>query len=297
MRAALAYRPMPGPLQTASAPAALVFTWSFAVAAFAFPSPLVFLGAGAGVAVVAWKAGAGRALVTALRWGGSLALLMVAVNGLVTHRGDTVLARLGEWPLLGRVDVTLESLAEGATLALRIVVVLAAFAVYSACVDPDKVLRLLRPVARRSALTATLVARMVPLAASDYVRLGDAAALRGPGATPVDRRAMARRLLAGSLDRAVDAAATLELRGYGSAAPRAEARAQRSRHDRRFLAAGLAIAAGSIAARLAGAGGFQAYPALSIDAGPATLAVVAAIPLVAWLAFLGTGNRMRKTRG
>ena len=99
-------------------------------------------------------------------------------------------------------------------LALRILVVLMAFAVQSACVDPDRLLRLLRPLARRSALTATLIARLVPLAAADHVRLGEAAALRGPAAAPVGRAALARRLVAGSLDRAVDVAATLELRGY-----------------------------------------------------------------------------------
>ena len=82
-------------------------------------------------------------------------------------------------------------------LALRILVVLMAFSVHSACVDPDRVLRLLRPLARRSALTATLIARLVPLAAADHARLGEAAALRGPAAAPVGRAALARRLVAG----------------------------------------------------------------------------------------------------
>ncbi|MDX6651714.1 MAG: energy-coupling factor transport system permease protein [Solirubrobacterales bacterium] len=285
MRSALAYRPSRAPLQSAGAPAALVFTWSLAFAAFASASPLVFAGAGAGVAVVALRAGATRAFLAALRWGAALGLVMIVVNGLVAHRGNTVLARLGDWPLLGRVDVTLESLAEGATIALRVVVVLAAFAVYSACVDPDRVLRLLRPLARRSALTATLVARMVPLAAADATRLRDAAALRGPGAAPAGRAVLARRLVAGSLDRAIDAAATLELRGYARVSQAASASHRRSRHDRRFLAAGLVIAGGSLLARIAGVGDFHAYPDLSLDASPLTLALVAAIPLLAWIAF------------
>ena len=42
-------------------------------------------------------------------------------------------------------------------------IVMIAFAVYSACVDPDRVLRALRPLAARSALTATLVSRLVPV--------------------------------------------------------------------------------------------------------------------------------------
>ena len=99
-----------------------------------------------------------------------------------------------------------------------------AFAVYSACVDPDRVLRALRPLAGRSALTATLVSRLVPVAAADAGRLRDAAPLRGPGAAPRSGAApLARRLLAGSLDRAVDVAATLELRGYSLGGPRGRA--------------------------------------------------------------------------
>jgi len=64
-----------------------------------------------------------------------------------------------------------------------------------------RLLRLLRPVARHSALTATLITRLVPLATADHARLRDAQALRGPGAAPVGRAALTRRLVAGSLDR------------------------------------------------------------------------------------------------
>ena len=42
---------------------------------------------------------------------------------------------------------------------------------------------------------------------------------RGPAAAPVSRPSLIRRLVAGSLDRAVDAAAALELRGYAGTAP------------------------------------------------------------------------------
>ena len=184
--------------------------------------------AAAGVAAVlaGLLAGARRAVRAALRMGLALALLIVVVNALVVSRGETVLARLGEWPLLGSVDVTLEAIGAGLVLGLRAAVVMVCFAVYSACVDPDRVLRALRPIAGRSALTATLVSRLVPVTAADAGRLRDAARLRGPGAAAVSRAPLARRLLAGSLDRAVDVAATLELRGYGLDAPRAAAPAR-----------------------------------------------------------------------
>ncbi len=291
MRPALSYIPRRTPLHDASVAAATVYLGSFAVLAFAYSSPIVLAGAGAGVLVAGVAAGAGRALRASARWGLMLGIFIVAVNGLVAQRGDTVLAH-GLWlPLLGSTDVSAEALAEGGVLALRILVVLMAFAVQSACVDPDRMLRLLRPVARRSALTATLIARLVPLAAADHVRLGEAAALRGPAAAPVGRAALVRRLVAGSLDRAVDVAATLELRGYAHGPPASARGDRRSRHDGPFLAAGLAIAVVGLAARAAGLGAFDPYPTVSIDTGWPTLALAVCVPIAAALPFATAARR------
>jgi energy-coupling factor transport system permease protein len=189
---------------------------------------------------------------------------------------------LGEVPVLGRIDVSAEAVCEGAILAGRVLIVMMACAVLSATVDPDRLLRLLRPVARRSALTATLITRLVPLAARDYARLSEAVALRGPAAASVGRAAMVRRLVAGSLDRAVDVAATLELRGYARGAPGRSGARPPGRHSASFGAAGLAICAAAALAGLGGVGATDTYPAVDVDADAATLALAAAIPLLAW---------------
>jgi energy-coupling factor transport system permease protein len=294
VRSPLAYVPRRTPLGEAGALAASVYLSSLAFIAFAYSNPIVIAGAGAGVVVAGIAARAGRALRAAARWGFALGTFIIAINGLVAQRGDTVIVH-GLWlPLLGTTDVSAEALAEGAVLALRIVVVVMAFAVHSACVDPDRVLRILRPLARRSALTATLIARLVPLATADYMRLGEAAALRGPDAAPVGRGALARRLVAGSLDRAVDIAATLELRGYAHGAPRSAGGGRRSRHGARFLAAGLAIAGAGLGARLAGVGSFDPYPQIAIDARAQTLILAASIPFVAALPFVAAIRRRRR---
>lgn len=281
MRSALAYEPRRGPLQAAAPAAAIAFLAALVLVAFAFSNPLLLAGSALAVSVAGLIAGARRAVAAALRGGIVLAVLIVAVNGLVTSRGDTVLLRLGDLPLLGQTDVTAEALAAGGVIAARLLVTLLAFAVYSACVDPDRVLRLLRPLARRSALTAALISRMVPLAAADAVRLREAGRLRGPGAAPVNRVTLARRLLAGSLDRAVDAAATLELRGFGLTPRRTRPAADRSRHDRAFWAAAVLLVICVPAAGLAGAGTFDAYPSIVVATDPATVVLAAALPLVA----------------
>ncbi len=288
MRSALAYRPGRDPLHAASAPAAIAFLASFAVVSFVFPSPIVVAACGVAACAIGIAAGARRAITSTLRWGIAVTLLMTVVNGIVTDRGLTVLVRGGDWPLLGQVNVTLESLVAGGTIGLRVLTTLLLFAVYSACVNPDEVLRLLRPLARRSALTATLVGRLVPVAAADLARLREAAKLRGPAAAPVGRGAMARRTLAGSLDRAVDVAATLELRGYSlpaSSRGAGPAPMRRSRHDRLLYAVAAAVTLGGIGARIAGAGDFDAYPEISIDTGALTLFVAAALPLAGLFPF------------
>jgi energy-coupling factor transport system permease protein len=284
MRSPFAYTPRPGPLQAAAPAAAVTYLGALVVVCFLYSNPVVLAAVGLAVTVAGCLAGARAAVGAALRMAAALALLITLVNPLVTSRGETVLARLGDWPLLGQVDVTAEALAVGAVLGLRAAVAIVAFAVYSACVDPDRVLRALRPLAHRSALTATLASRLVPVAAGDAARLRDAAQLRGPGAAPVGRAAMARRLLAGSLDRAVDVAATLELRGYGRRPSRPRRRFverlspfkggqpfNRSRYDRRFYAAGAAVLAAAVVGKLLGADAFAEYPTLAVGASAPTL--------------------------
>jgi energy-coupling factor transport system permease protein len=286
MRSALAYSPRPGPLVDASALAATAYLASFALVAFVFSDPIVLAGAGVAVVVAGIASGATRALLLALRWGAALAILIVAVNAIASQRGDTILVRGWDLPVLGQIDVSGEAIVEGAVLALRIVVVMMAFFVHTARIDPDRMLRLVRPVARHSAMTATLLARLVPLAAADYTRLGEAARLRGPAAEPVGRGAIARRLVAGSLDRSVDVAATLELRGYARGAPRSPGPVRRSRYSARFALCGLAVAVAAVASRAAGVGAFEAYPTVAMDADAATLALAGVMPVLAAVPFI-----------
>jgi energy-coupling factor transporter transmembrane protein EcfT len=287
MRAELSYRPATGgdldrPLQRAGALPALAYLGALVLVAFVYSSPLVLLACGAAIVLAGLASGAGAALRFAARYGAALGVVIVAVNALVNDRGDTVLIRGYEVPVLGSLDVTLESLAAGGVLALRIVVVIAAFAVYSACVDPDAVLRLIRPIARRSALTASLIARLVPLAAADHIRLREAAALRGPVAAPVGRATLARRLVAGALDRSLDVAATLELRGYALPAGRVRAPTPRSHPlAGAFLATGATIAAAGIASRAPGIGAFDDFPTLTMELGTPELALALALPVAA----------------
>ena len=281
MIAPLLYVPRRTALGRASALAASAYLSAFVAVAFAFSHPLILAADGLAVIAAGLTAGTHRALTASVRFAAVLGVLMVATNAIASQRGDTILVRGPDLPVLGTVNISAEALAEGGVLALRIAIVIAAFAVFTAAVNPDRVLRMLRPVARRSALTATLVVRLVPLAAADHARLRDGAALRGPAAAPVSRSSLVRRLVAGSLDRSVDAAAALELRGYAGAPPGRYRRIPRSPVDAAFWAVAAVVSSLAVVVLATGAASYESYPLIASGFEPLGLAFALALPALA----------------
>ena len=268
------YRRRDTPLHAARAAVAILYCGALAVVALVADNPVVLAAALAAVVGAGLAAGVGRELWRAAWIAVPLGVVIAAINPLVVRDGLTVIARLGELPVLGQLDVTLEATVYGLVLGVRAIVLIEAFALYSAAVDPDEVLRLFRRFSYRSALTATLATRMVPVLARDARRLADAQRCRP--ARPAPRLALFRAVAGGALDRAVDVAATLEVRGYGSARRAPRGRRPWSRHDVAFAAAAAAIVALTAATALAGIGDVRAYPTLRMDTGPAELALAAA---------------------
>jgi energy-coupling factor transport system permease protein len=174
-----------------------------------------------------------------------------------------------------------------------VLVLVLAFAVFSAAVDPDEMLKLMRRVSYRSALTAALATRLVPVLARDAGRMGDAARCRP---RPPGRAQVARAALAGALDRAVDVAAALELRGYAGARRPRRARRPWSRHDLRVAFAAVALASLAVAAEAVGVGGLDPYPSLTMELGAAEVGVAAAFVVFAGLPFAGAAARLGVAR-
>jgi energy-coupling factor transport system permease protein len=212
-----------------------------------------------------------RALLLAL----PLAVAIALINALVTRDGLTVIARLGTVPVLGHTDITLEATVYGAILGLKAIVLILAGALYTAAVDPDEVLRLFRRVSFHSALTATLATRMVPVLVRDSRRLADAQRCR-PGRPP-SRIQLMRAATAGVLDRALDVAAALEVRGYGAARRPPRTRRPHSRHDLGVAGAAAGVLALAIGMRAGGLAAFSAYPTLHASVTPGGLAATAGL--------------------
>jgi energy-coupling factor transport system permease protein len=220
------------------------------------------------------------------------ALLVTIVNPLVYQEGSTLLVRGGE--VLGRrFDITLEATVAGALAGARVVVIIVALWLMSVAVDPDALLRLFRRISYRSALTASLATRLVPVLARDASRMSEAARCRP---LPVSRLAVARSALGGALDRSVDLAAALELRGYALGGRPARRRPPWSRHDVRIAAAGIGIVLLAVAGRVAGVADVEAYPELRLEMGGAELALATAIVLLAGAPFAGRAARLGVAR-
>jgi energy-coupling factor transport system permease protein len=175
----------------------------------------------------------------------------------------------------------------------------------------------------RSALTASLATRMIPLLAADAERLAEAQRTRPVGAPtgPRARVALLGAVVGGSLDRAMDVAATLELRGFaavrrpprraavwrlpgarafagpsaadppgviaGRSPLRGASRLTRpwSRHDLAFACSTVAILALSVLGRFGGAVSFDAYPLVQMPVSAATGALCAALAAAVLLPF------------
>jgi energy-coupling factor transport system permease protein len=283
------YRRRASPLHAARAVAGGAWCAALAAAALAAQHPLVLVALA--LVVLAGAAGAGvlREVGRIVAWMVPWALVVAVVNMLVVRDGLTVLARLGELPPFGQVDLTLEALVYGLLFGTRLLLVAAAFAVFTVAVDPDDLLRVLRRASVRSALAATLATRLVPVLAADAARIDEARRCRadrgGEGAAA--RVAVLRAVAGGALDRALDVAATLEVRGYGSARRRRGGSGRPwSRHDRAFLAGAAGVVALTVGARAAGWAAFGTYPELSSDGLGEAAALSVAYAAVALAPFL-----------
>src|SRR5438105_2100742 len=263
------------PLHAARAAAGGAYCLALAVAALVLSAP-VALGAVAGAVVLAGiAAGVGRNLRRALVFAIPLGLLVAVINAVVTRDGLTVIWRLGYLPVIGHTDITFEATVYGGVLGLRAVTLVLCAALYTTGVDPDEMLRLFRRLSFRSALTATLATRMVPVLMRDSRRLAEAQRCR-PGRPP-SRIALLRATTSGLLDRALDVAATLEIRGYAAARRPARARAVYSRHDFEFMTSAVVLVVLAVAARVAGLVPFRAYPALHLPVSVGELGLALAL--------------------
>jgi energy-coupling factor transport system permease protein len=273
------YRPRGGVLQQARATIVVGWCAALGLVVALYENPVVLAGVLAATVAVAWRSRVTREVLIAIAISAPIALLLAMVNPIATQQGVTVLVAGVQLPLLGTIDITREAVVYGLILGLRSLTIFAICALYVATVDPDALLRVLRRYSVRSAITASLAVRFVPLLARDGANLAIARECR-PGKPPATA-AVVRSTFARSLDRAADSAVALETRGYALARPLRTRQPRRAAADWAVLTSASAVAALAIAGKLFSAAAFQDYPLTAIAAGPGDLAFAALLALTA----------------
>jgi energy-coupling factor transport system permease protein len=271
----LFYRRIASPLHAARAGVGALWAGALALAALLLFHPLVLVALLAAVLCAGWGAGVGRTLARSMRRGAIVWLPIVLVNVLVSREGLTVFARLGNLGPFGQGDLTVEAVVYGAVIALKVMLLILITTLASLTVDPDEMLRILRRLSFRSALTASLATRMIPVLAADAQRLAEAQRTRPEGAPrgARGRVALLGAVIGGSLDRAMDVAATLEVRGFATARRAPRSPRPWSRHDVAFLLSAAAVLALAILGRVSGVASFNAYPEIHAPVSVGTVAL------------------------
>ncbi|HEY4996670.1 MAG TPA: energy-coupling factor transporter transmembrane component T [Solirubrobacteraceae bacterium] len=288
-RRPIAYRRRASPLHAARASIAAAYGAAIATAALLTEHPLMLAALLLGVLAAGGAAGVGGELTrAALSTALPLALLSVLVNVLVSRGGLTVFARLGDWGVLGQVNLTVEAVLYGLDFALRLLIVTLACLLVFCAADPDELLFAVRRVSPRSALTAALATRLLPVLGADARRLAEAQRSRPDGGAGGvrGRLAILRATVGGALDRSLDVAAVLELRGYGARGRGPAARRPLSRHDLAFAASGAAILALALIGALGSLAPFHTYPLISLPLSAGWIVLSLLSVLVAGVPFL-----------
>ncbi len=265
---------------------AAVAVWVLAALAVALldtdPASQAIVLAGAWT-LLARRCVAGRRLRTLGIGLGLLCVVTVAVNGMLSHTGATVLGVLPSWlPLFGG-EVTAEGFASGGSIALGLVTAVSVTAALSVVVEPtDLVDALPRPLQHAGAALGAAL-NLVPATAASFVAVRDAQRLRGW--RPRGARAMvdlAVPVLLGAIDRSVQLAESMEARAFGAGRRTSMAGGERSPALAGIAAICVVSVAVVIGLYATGAqGGWYAYPVPTVPTvtplalAPAVLVAVA----------------------
>jgi len=236
-------------------------------------------------------AGVGREWASALKFTLWLGLSIIVINALLSYHGDHVLVTAPfRLPVIGYPVITLEAIAFGAVMALKLAVIISVFTLINLTVHPDDIMSVLLKMRLpyKSVLVTSLSTRFVPCLVEDMGRISDGYRTRGVQLDAgswikklKNRSKITLALLANSLDRAVQVAEAMEARAFGSGQKRVLYKdISISRMDAVTLGVGLLPLAAGIIVRTLGYGDYQYYPNLTSIGGGAVEWLVPAMMLL-----------------
>jgi energy-coupling factor transport system permease protein len=190
-----------------------------------------------------------------------LGTVTVAVNGLLSHTGGTVLFALPSWlPLVGG-PVTAEGFASGASIAMGLVSAVSVTAALSVVIEPTDLVDALPGVLHHAGAALGAALNLVPATAASAVAVREAQRLRGWRGRGVRGMVdLVVPVLLGAIDRSVQLAESMEARAFGVGRRTRLVGDERSAVLVGVAVIGLAGAAVAGAARLTGAADWYPYP-------------------------------------
>jgi energy-coupling factor transport system permease protein len=207
---------------------AVKLAWGAAIIVLSliFDHPLYVLVLLVAVALLVKSANVWRGWTPILKLSLWLGASIIVINALVSYHGNHVLvAAPFTLPVLGQPVITLEAIAFGAVMAVKLLVIISTFAFINLTVHPDDIMSVLlkMKLPYKSVLVTSLSTRFIPCLIEDVQRLNDAYRTRGVLLDKgnwfsrfKNRAGIIIPLLSNSLDRAVQVAEAMEARAFGT---------------------------------------------------------------------------------
>ncbi len=188
-----------------------------------FSHPIYLLGLLVSVWVVIAAAGNLAEWKGYMRFSIIMVVVIVVINTLFSRAGTTIIYSGPVIPLIGPLEISLEAVAYGLGMSVRLLVIISVFCLYTYAVNPDKALRLFSRLGGKSVLAITLSVRLFPLMMKDFHRISDIQRCRGVKLTTGSWWERARNsipiisiMLLSSLERSLQLAESMYARAYGS---------------------------------------------------------------------------------
>lgn len=231
--------------------------------------PLYLIGALLLTALSLAEAGALARGESMLRLGIWATLLIMIVNPLVIHAGQTIIWSGPVLPVLGRMEISMEAVCYGAVMGVRLMSLLLVFCLYNEIVDPDRLLGHMARHAFKPGLMVSMATRLFPSVIRDLATAREAQQLRGVDFNSGALRERVRKysrvfrvVLVSTLEGSFQTAEAMQARAFG-AGPRSSYSRELWRPRDAFCLTATSIALALIVyARIGGYCDFTYYPSL-----------------------------------
>lgn len=204
-----------------------------------------------------------------LRVGIWATLLIMIINPLVIHAGETILWSGPKLPVLGKIEISMEAICYGAVMGLRLMTLMTVFCLYNEILDPDRLLSYMSRFAYKSGLMVSLATRLFPSVVRDLANVREVQQLRGVDFNSGNLREkigkysqVFRVVLISTLEGSFQTAEAMQARAFGTGPRSCYSREFWRPRDLICLAVSLLALALSICAKTGGYFEFNYYPCL-----------------------------------